>query len=969
MDYATIVTNVKNGVIQTPAYVFDIDILRRKVAMICEILGSHAKMCYAIKANPFILKPIDDMVPKYEVCSPGELEICRSSGIPMEKVVFSGINKTRESVDAAAKYGVGVMTVESLHQFDLIAECAARMRRTIRVILRLTNGSQFGINERDIESLISRREEFGYVHMLGVQYFTGTQKKKSDHIIKELEYAGDFCARLMEKYHYNMEQFEYGTGLWVPYFTGDSFEGEFTDLMRIRDYLAEKDYPYEVILEMGRYPVASCGYFATRAEDCKTNKDVNYCIIDGGIHHINYYGQNMALKTPIIDHYPMHRRHEEAEKKWVLCGSLCTFNDVVARNVPLSDLRIGDYFVFHHIGAYAVTEGGYLFLSRNLPRIYFADEHYGIRLVREGMSSHILNTPNEGPRLDKPYPAPMRGEEAAYAEPDFRDTALGDSVFSSVQESRLQDSVFPLEREAEQTVVIPSSAVLQELEKNAPRLKAPGPFEEGPDAVSPERRAARRPAAGEERARRRFVPETDVPGHAREESRKRKGRRQGSSRQPGASGRGGSREADAETNGEPERPMQKDKKKKPSRLPLLLGGLLLLLGGAAAGLYFNNRVIREYEAEAGTAVMTADLLRYDGDKEKNAGAVALDTTIPGYYPVEISLPPFTYQATIRIKDTTPPAAETKPVTLAYGGECRPEDFVGPITDASPVTVSFAVTPDFQSPGEQQVRLLLKDSAGNETELTSVLTIAEPLPFDEEAPVVGTEDIYVTEGGTVSYKKVIRAYDNVDTEEQLTLEVDNSGVNLNEVGDYPYTVTVTDRNGNSATASAVVHVLEAGSAVADIDQVNALADEILAEILTDGMTPKEQLRAIYDWVQDSTHYEGNAEEDDPVLAAYIGFTEHTGNCFTYASQAQVLLTRAGIENLIVVKVVPEGRTDISTHRWNLVNIGEGWYHYDPTPRKDRRDFFYLTDEELMAYSDSHSGYGTHVYDPSLYPKIE
>ena len=77
MDYATIVTNVKNGVIQTPAYVFDIDILRRKVAMICEILGSHAKMCYAIKANPFILKPIDDMVPKYEVCSPGELEICR----------------------------------------------------------------------------------------------------------------------------------------------------------------------------------------------------------------------------------------------------------------------------------------------------------------------------------------------------------------------------------------------------------------------------------------------------------------------------------------------------------------------------------------------------------------------------------------------------------------------------------------------------------------------------------------------------------------------------------------------------------------------------------------------------------------------------------------------------------------------------------------------------------------------------
>ena len=85
MDYQTIVTNVKNGVIQTPAYIFDIDILREKVAGICEILGGTAQMCYAIKANPFLLNAMDDMVDKYEVCSPGELEICRNCRIPMEK--------------------------------------------------------------------------------------------------------------------------------------------------------------------------------------------------------------------------------------------------------------------------------------------------------------------------------------------------------------------------------------------------------------------------------------------------------------------------------------------------------------------------------------------------------------------------------------------------------------------------------------------------------------------------------------------------------------------------------------------------------------------------------------------------------------------------------------------------------------------------------------------------------------------
>jgi exonuclease SbcC len=98
------------------------------------------------------------------------------------------------------------MTIESLHQFDLIAECAASMKKEINIILRLTNGSQFGINEEDIEDLVSRRGAFPYIHMLGVQYFTGTQKKKCDNIIHELDYAEEFCSRLMKKYNYKMEQ-------------------------------------------------------------------------------------------------------------------------------------------------------------------------------------------------------------------------------------------------------------------------------------------------------------------------------------------------------------------------------------------------------------------------------------------------------------------------------------------------------------------------------------------------------------------------------------------------------------------------------------------------------------------------------------------------------------------------------------------------------------------------------------------
>ena len=49
---------------------------------------------------------------------------------------------------------------------------------------------------------------------------------------------------------------------------------------------------------MGRFIAASCGVFVSSVVDLKTNKEQNYCIIDGGINHINYYGQTMAMKIP-----------------------------------------------------------------------------------------------------------------------------------------------------------------------------------------------------------------------------------------------------------------------------------------------------------------------------------------------------------------------------------------------------------------------------------------------------------------------------------------------------------------------------------------------------------------------------------------------------------------------------------------------------------------------------------------------
>ena len=80
-------------------------------------------------------------------------------------------------------------------------------------------------------------------------------------------------------------------------------------------------------------------------------------------------------------------------KSWTICGSLCTTADVLARNVELDNLRIGDILVFKRTGAYSSTEGMAIFLSREMPRILLYSQKSGIKIVRDFIYSDIVNTP------------------------------------------------------------------------------------------------------------------------------------------------------------------------------------------------------------------------------------------------------------------------------------------------------------------------------------------------------------------------------------------------------------------------------------------------------------------------------------------------------------------------------------------------------------------------------------------------
>ena len=177
----------------SPLYIFDLDKLKERVMMIKERVKS-AQCCYAMKANPFLIKPMNEYVDKYEVCSPGEYEICHRMGIDPKKIVVSGVNKTHESMDRIMKLsgGKGIFTIESEEHYDILSKVCAEQQTDIKVIIRLSSGNQFGVDKDMFEHIASEIADDKHLELYGLHYYSGTQKKLSK-VEKELAMLDEYA--------------------------------------------------------------------------------------------------------------------------------------------------------------------------------------------------------------------------------------------------------------------------------------------------------------------------------------------------------------------------------------------------------------------------------------------------------------------------------------------------------------------------------------------------------------------------------------------------------------------------------------------------------------------------------------------------------------------------------------------------------------------------------------------------------
>ncbi len=393
----------------TPSYIFDTDELCARIDAMQQILGCGVTVCYAMKANPFLISVLDKKLDKFEVCSPGEFAICEKEGINREKIVLSGVNKEKKDILYTMKTGaVGIYTVESLNQLELINSCAVECGIKVKVLIRVTSGNQFGINERQVYEIADRKNELKGIIIEGIQCYSGTQKKKLSQIEAEVVWLQAIAHTCEAEHGVKLKEIEYGPGLSVDYFVTDKCDAMNTDFDELKEFAAmikEMSEKFNVTLEMGRYIAATCGILISRIADMKMNDTTRYAIIDSGINHINYYGQTMAMKKPRCEFIPMEYTegfadgadHEvevysQGVQPYNICGSLCTVGDVIVKNLELKDAKIGDMIAFYNIGAYSVTEGIYLFLSRRMPAIVLYSNKNGYRVIRKSVETFLINS-------------------------------------------------------------------------------------------------------------------------------------------------------------------------------------------------------------------------------------------------------------------------------------------------------------------------------------------------------------------------------------------------------------------------------------------------------------------------------------------------------------------------------------------------------------------------------------------------
>jgi diaminopimelate decarboxylase len=387
----------------TPAYVYSRAVIEYNFKRFDHAFGSYPHLvCYAMKAcgNLSILRMLARLGAGFDIVSGGELYRVLKAGGKAAKVVFSGVGKTAEEMDAALKAGILKFNVESEGELDLLAARAARLKKRARIALRVNpdvaaethpyiatglREHKFGVDMRIAERLYHKAASLPSLEVAGVSCHIGSQLMDYSPLLEALDRLLGLVGRLRES-GLPIQYLDIGGGLGVPYKQSDLRPDPAAYVKQIVDRV--RGSGLTVMIEPGRSIIGEAGALLTRVINRKTNGSKHFVIVDAAMNDLI----RPALYQAYHQILPVKEAHErDATITADVVGPVCETGDFLARNRAIPCVEPGDLLAFATAGAYGSVLGSNYNARPKPPEVLVDGSRAKLIRKRESLADLVRN--------------------------------------------------------------------------------------------------------------------------------------------------------------------------------------------------------------------------------------------------------------------------------------------------------------------------------------------------------------------------------------------------------------------------------------------------------------------------------------------------------------------------------------------------------------------------------------------------
>ncbi len=378
-------TRLAQRVGRTPFYVYDRQLIRRRVDLLRQHLPHDLHLHYAMKANPMpvVVQHLAQLVDGIDVASVGEMKVALDTGISPQNISFAGPGKGSQELACAIAAGI-VLNVESEHELTTIIELADQMHLRPKIALRVNpdfelkssgmkmggGAKQFGIDAENVPAILTRIAS-NNLDFEGLHIFSGSQNLKAEAIHESHQKTLQLAVQLVSASPVVVRTINIGGGLGIPYFPGEQPLDLALIGNNLKKLLAEVSPALpgvQFVMELGRYLVGEAGIYVCKILDKKLSRGQIFLVTDGGLHHhlaaSGNFGQVIRKNYPVAIGNRMNVTETETVS---VVGPLCTPLDLLADRMMLAKAEPGDLVVVFQSGAYGLTASPTAFLGHPAP--------------------------------------------------------------------------------------------------------------------------------------------------------------------------------------------------------------------------------------------------------------------------------------------------------------------------------------------------------------------------------------------------------------------------------------------------------------------------------------------------------------------------------------------------------------------------------------------------------------------------